>query len=151
MFKLGSFIILAAISLVGTLFLEQQLIRYVKWELIGILLLILAALLVAFGSWLRAKWTWPLAGLFFAVAAANITLIFISIQEAFLPYLALLGVNVVGFVFAAAQMGHGTEHALENYASTEPVVLDNIMPEAKYDKASSRKARKATKKSKRKK
>lgn len=151
MFKLGGFIVLAVLSLVGTLWLEQELVRYVAWELAGILILVLVALVIAFGAWLRARWTWPLATLFFAVAAANATLIFISIQEAFLPYLLLLGVNLVGFLFSAMQLGHGTERALEEYAHSEPVVLDNIMPEPKYErksKKSSKKARKA-KKSKR--
>lgn len=154
MFKLGSFVVLAVLSLIGTLWLEQELVRYVAWELAGILILVLVAVVIAFGSWLRAKWTWPLAGLFFAVSAANVTLIFISIKEALIPYLILLGLNILGFLFAAAQMGHGTERALEEYANAQPVVLDNIMPESKMTRttrAHSRKARKTTKAKRRKK
>jgi|GEM_PF-6406265 len=131
MFKLGIFVILAALSLVGTLYLSQELTRHVYWELAGILALTLGAILVLFGQWLRARWAWPLAALFFAASAANITLMYVSMQEALLPYLALLALNIVGFAFSVMQLGKHHERSLEEYATVEPVELDNIMPDTK--------------------
>lgn len=133
MFKLASFVILAVISLVGTLYLEQELTHYVAWEMLGMLALIFVALVAVIGTWLRAKWAWIASSLFFIASAANLTLIIISIQEAMLQYLVLMLINVLGFVLSITQAGQSSAKSIEQYASVEPVELDNIMPEPEQE------------------
>ena len=148
MFKLATFSILAVISLVGALFLEQELTRHLALEMLGMLALIFVALVAVIGVWLRARWAWIAASLFFVASAANITLIELVIQEAMLPYLALLVINTLGIAYAVLQMGTSREKTLESYASVEPVDLENIMPEPEEYKVEFVKPRKAARKSK---
>ena len=88
---MSELIIFLIITLLGTLWLEQLLPRYVGLELALIAVLIVVALVTLFGSVADARWTAALAVIFFGISAANISLIYFVAKEAFLQYVLLLG------------------------------------------------------------
>ena len=146
----GLLTIFLIITLLGTLWLEQILSKYVGLELALIVGLIIVALVLLSGSVANAKWTWPLAVLFFAVSAANISLIYYVEQEAFLQYSLLLGWVVLGFIWSATKT---QEPDLAPYGT--PMHLEDIMPDVKIaskttvKKAKKSKSRKSKKRKKR--
>jgi hypothetical protein len=129
----SAFVVSAVITLIGTIWLEQELVRYVAPEMIGILVLTFAAIVAAFGIWSNMRWGRVLAVLFFAAAAANIALIERSIHEAYMEYLLLMAWIIISFCYNVLQLGHDASSSLEAYsAHVEPeVTLDNIMPTPK--------------------
>ncbi|MBI4150714.1 hypothetical protein HY492_01170 [Candidatus Woesearchaeota archaeon] len=141
------FIILSVLSIIGTLWFQGTLNDYQMLELGVTLVLIVIALLTALGMFLAAGWSWPLAILFFAGSITNLSLIYWSSREAFLPFLVLLAWNVVALMFASMR---AQRSPLSLYAMDEPINLENIMPIGKRSRArTAKRAKKArSKKSK---
>jgi len=147
---IGPLVIFLIVTLLGTLWLEQTLSRYVALELALIAVLVLVGLVMLFGAATNSGWAWPLSVLFFAVSVANISLIYWVAQEAFLQYVVLLGWITLALIFSATRIG--SEQTTVNQHG-EQVRLEDIMPDPKYreTKISTKKTSKKRKSKKRKK
>lgn len=147
---IGPLVIFLIVTLLGTLWLEQTLSRYVALELALIAVLVLVGLIMLFGASTNSSWAWPLSVLFFAVSVANISLIFWVAQEAFLQYVVLVGWITLALIFSATKIG--SEQI--TISPGEQVRLEDIMPDLKYRElkvATKKKSKKKSKKSKKRK
>ena len=133
-----AFVVMALLSTLGAIWLQQTLPAGMLLEVLVIVGLICIAALAVFGIWLKQSWGWALSIIFFAGSAANATLVYWSAREAFLPFLVVLAWNVVGLMLSCM---HKTEHPYS--VLNDAIQLENIMPRAR----TSRKARKSSRKS----
>jgi hypothetical protein len=139
-----AFVIMAVISLVGAICLEQTLPAGMLIDVLVIIGLVCLAMLSVFGIWLEASWGWALGIIFFAGNIANAVLVYLTAQEGFIPFAVVLSWNVIGIMLCALKSGPTAYEALD-----QTMQLENIMPPSKKARKSSRKARKTSRKSKR--
>jgi len=100
-------VLIAFLSLWGTLYLETDLKDYFVPELFVILLLIIVAVGIFYGIAAGKDWAWPSLALFFLIAAANCVLIYIAAGNT-TPFTVTACINLVGFVVAVSRsVSHG--------------------------------------------
>ncbi len=138
MTRTGFLVILGVLSILGTLFLQQTLGVHQLLELGVTLTLVFVLMLAVIGGWLSASWSWPLSILFFAASIANLTMIYMTSREGFLPYLLILAWNVVGLMVSSLK---SHKSALEAYSEMPPMQLENIMPVPKRASKRAKKSR----------
>lgn len=112
--------ILIALSLLTALILETNLHKYVAVEIILIGAGIFISLIILFGLWIETDWAYPLAIIFFSVAAANLLWMFLS-TKTFLTFAFGVLVNVSGLVICIASIKQSTPlgQALETYEAKQ--------------------------------
>lgn len=138
-----AFVIMAIISLLGAVYLEQTLPTGMLLEMLVIIGLICLAALSVFGIWLEANWGWALGIIFFAGCVANAVLVFLTAREGFVPFAVLLAWNVIGVMLASLKSGASSYEALD-----QAMQLENIMPAPKRARTSTRKSSRKSKRRK---
>jgi len=88
---------LLALNLVGMIFLESRMERYVALELVIIVLGILLGILALMGIAAESRWSWPFATILFSLFLANAVFLYVVVG-AFVTFVLMLIVNIFGLL-----------------------------------------------------
>lgn len=132
---LGS-VILIALNVLGTLWLESTLTRYYRFEFAVVVLLLLFGMILITAEMKRLRWAWPMMTIYFALSTLNIAFLFL-ITSNFLGFALTALITIVGLLRAVSHLDDPEVEELDpiavkletygNYKKKEPLYVDPVL------------------------
>jgi len=128
-------VVLYALNILGTLWLESTLTKYYKFELAVIVLLLFFAIVLAGAERQRLPWLWRASTLYFAASVLNITFLFL-VTNHFLAFALTTLFSLVGLLRSVSNLDKNEYPdidpipvKLETYGlkKEEPLYVDPVM------------------------